>query len=274
MQRGSITVGAPVFAQDGEQLGEVKEVRGNYFKVDAPMQPDYWLRTDAVSTGDAGQVMLSISKDRLGDYQVMNPDEVDVDSGRLTDYRASTVTTEHEHDLTHGDRSAGYASTAGYTTDTSHTHTDTRDWDTREADRVRLHEEQLIAQKRSEEAGEVRIGKEVIEEQQSIDVPLRREEVYVERRPVSGEVTDGEIGDDRTEIRVPVMEEEVEVQKRTVATEEITAGKRAIEETHRVTDTVRREEARIETNGDVEVRGEGTLDRDSRYDRTDGERRG
>ncbi len=267
MSRGGITVGAPVFALDGEQLGEVKEVRGNYFKVDAPMQPDYWLRTDAVRNGDGGQVMLSISKDRLGDYQVMNPDDVDVESGRMTDYRADTTVTGHEHDT-------DYRASAGYTTDAEHTHTGTRDWDTSERDRVRLHEEQLTAQKRAVEAGEVVIGKEVVEEQQSIDVPVRREEVYIERRAVSGDVDAGEIGDGREEIRVPVMEEEVDVQKRTVATEEVTAGKRAVEETRRVSDTVRREEARIETNGDVEVRGEGMTGRHETHDGHDHERRG
>ncbi len=50
------------------------------------------------------------------------------------------------------------------------------------------------------------------------------------------------------------MEEEVDVQKRAVVREEISVGKREVQETRNVSDTVRREEARIESEGDVAIR--------------------
>ena len=120
---------------------------------------------------------------------------------------------------------------------------------------VQLREEELRAEKRDVEAGAVNISKDVVDEQQAMEVPVTREEVYVERRPVEGrEVSDRPIGEDET-IRVPVHEEEVTVEKRPVVREEISVGKQAVEETERVSGTVQREEARIERTGDVEVRG-------------------
>jgi len=120
---------------------------------------------------------------------------------------------------------------------------------------VQLREEELLAQKRDVEAGAVNVRTDVVSEQRTLEVPVTREEVYVERRPVEGrEVSDRPIGEGET-IRVPVYEEEVTAEKRPVVREEITVGKQAVEETERVSGTVRREEARVERTGDVEVQG-------------------
>jgi len=53
--------------------------------------------------------------------------------------------------------------------------------------------------------------------------------------------------------RIPIIEEEVVIQKRPMVVEEITLGKRTIEETQEVSDTLRREEARIEEHGAARV---------------------
>ncbi|HYG68820.1 MAG TPA: YsnF/AvaK domain-containing protein, partial [Anaeromyxobacteraceae bacterium] len=55
----------------------------------------------------------------------------------------------------------------------------------REEVRVPLHEEELTAEKRTREAGEVRVRKEVVTEHRTVDVPVTREEVHVERVPAS-----------------------------------------------------------------------------------------
>jgi uncharacterized protein (TIGR02271 family) len=57
-------------------------------------------------------------------------------------------------------------------------------------------------------------------------------------------------------LRIPIIEEEVVVHKRPVVVEEITLGKRTIQETQEVSDTVRREQARIEEHGQVRVHPE------------------
>ncbi len=239
-----LAVNTPVYSSDGEELGKVKEIRGRYFKVDAPMQPDYWLGMDAIgsrsgTTGDGSGVYLTIPKSRLSEYTIANPDEVDTTTGRMTDYRATD--TDYRTGSTYGTMRSGQEMGT----------------DTEEERRIRLNEEQLQATKRPVQAGEATVQKEVHEEQRSINVPVRHEEVYVERRPVSGDATGAQISDDGSEIHVPVMEEEVEVQKRPVAREEIVVGKREVEDTQQVSDTVRREEAHVETSGDVQVNDSG-----------------
>ena len=119
---------------------------------------------------------------------------------------------------------------------------------------MQLREEQLEARKRSVETGQVRIGKDVVEEQQTLDVPVTREEVFIERRPVDRHAVDaGTIGDSNETIRVPVHEEQVSVDKRAVVTEEITVGKRQLQDSQQVSGTVRREEARIQKDGDLNL---------------------
>jgi uncharacterized protein (TIGR02271 family) len=75
-------------------------------------------------------------------------------------------------------------------------------------------------------------------------VPTRREEVSVERVPVSGEATEAQIGDD--EVSVPVVEDEIVVQKKPVAKEEIRIRKDVVHERQIVEEDVRREEVDIE----------------------------
>jgi len=118
---------------------------------------------------------------------------------------------------------------------------------------LELRQEELQARKESVEAGRVRIGKEIVEERQTLDVPVTREEVTIERHPVNRQPAAGSIGDDTTTIEVPLREERVEIEKQPVVTEEISVGKRLVQETQEVSGTVRREEARLEREGDVNL---------------------
>ena len=135
-------------------------------------------------------------------------------------------------------------------------------WDTSrgatEGDRLQLREEQLQARTTPVEKGEVTIGKEVVEERRTVDVPVTREEVYVERRPVERQASEHPIDASNRSIEVPVREERVEVEKTPVVYEEVGVGKREVTETQQVSETVRREEARIEHEGEVNVREQGS----------------
>lgn len=141
-------------------------------------------------------------------------------------------------------------SSYGLTTSTSASDTATA---TEEEGSLQLREEQLQVYTRSVQTGEVRLGKEVVTEQQTITVPVTHEEVVIEHHPASGPVSKTPLGEGET-IEVPVYEEQVNVTKQTVATGEVTLGKRQIQETQQVSDTVRREEARIEHEGKVSIR--------------------
>jgi uncharacterized protein (TIGR02271 family) len=118
---------------------------------------------------------------------------------------------------------------------------------------VELREEELQARKQPVEKGRVQVGKDVVEEQQTLEVPVTREEVTVERRPVGREPSDTPVGQGGEDIRVPVREEQVSVEKRPVVTEEVSVGKQKVQEKQRVSGTVRREEARVEGAGEVDV---------------------
>lgn len=115
-----------------------------------------------------------------------------------------------------------------------------------EADELKIQrsEEELRAGTREREAGSMRVRKKVVTDHERLEVPIRREEVEVERVPVEGEASEAEIGDD--EVRVPLIEEEVVVEKRPVAKEEVRIRKDVVEDTEVVEEDVRREEVDID----------------------------
>jgi uncharacterized protein (TIGR02271 family) len=117
---------------------------------------------------------------------------------------------------------------------------------------LHLHQEELDISKNSSDLGEVTISKEIVEERKIVDVPVSHEEVVIERRSINNEQSSTGIGEEET-IRIPVREEHVEVGKHTVTTGEVSAYKRSVNETQHVEETVRREEARINKTGNVNV---------------------
>lgn len=142
-------------------------------------------------------------------------------------------------------------------TDTDRDRMDTdHDFADSDEERLRLHEERLQVNKDRVQTGEVNVGKRVVEDNQTIEVPVEREEVYVERRPVNEEVDgDSNIGRDAYQegdnIHIPLTEERVNVSKTDVVSEEIVVGKRKVQDTEVVNETVRKEEADIDDDSDL-----------------------
>jgi uncharacterized protein (TIGR02271 family) len=122
---------------------------------------------------------------------------------------------------------------------------------------VQVKEEELEARKQPVETGEVKVRKEVHTEHKSMDVPVQREEVVVERHAPTGRGATSDIKEGE-EIRVPVTEEQVAVEKKPVVKEEVTVGKRVVQDTERVGGEVRKEDVRVERGGDVDVREGGS----------------
>ena len=120
---------------------------------------------------------------------------------------------------------------------------------------VPVKEEELTATKRPVERGAVRIEKDVVEERQTLDVPVTEEEAEITRRRVDREVTNAEHAFEEGTINVPLRGEEVDVEKRSRVVEEIDVDRRALTTTEQVTDTVRREEVTVEGEGHVEQTG-------------------
>jgi len=119
--------------------------------------------------------------------------------------------------------------------------------------KVQLREEQLRTEKVQRQAGEVRVHKDVITEHKTIEVPVTREEIVIERHAATGNArATGGIAPGQ-EIRIPVKEEEVRVTKTPVVKEEVSIGKRKVTETRTVAADVKHEEIRIDETGDVNV---------------------
>lgn len=142
--------------------------------------------------------------------------------------------------------------------------------------RLTLSEEQLTVGKRQVQAGEVQLGKTVETERVREDVPLAHEEVTIERRPLAADsnVDAATIGEES--IRVPLMREEAVAEKRVVGVEEVVLRKEQVTENRTVEADLQRE--RLNTEGLEQsgaVRGSGLGDRladkvDDRQDRVGG----
>lgn len=111
--------------------------------------------------------------------------------------------------------------------------------------RIVRHEEELTVDRRMREAGEVAIRKRVETEHVRAAVPTTREEVRVERRPVTGERSAAP-AIESDEIRVPVVEEEVVVEKRPVVKEELVVKVKPVTEEKVVEADVRKERVGVD----------------------------
>jgi uncharacterized protein (TIGR02271 family) len=136
--------------------------------------------------------------------------------------------------------------------------------------RVPVAEEVLEAHKRSREAGEVKVTKEVVTEQKEIIVPVTRERVRVEHvdrteRPAQpGEATFKEQA-----VTIPLREEEVEVTKRPVVREEVAITKETEQREERVAGAVRKERVKVagKEASESEEKIETEAERDERWKR-------
>ncbi|MGN6136675.1 MAG: YsnF/AvaK domain-containing protein [Aureliella sp.] len=123
---------------------------------------------------------------------------------------------------------------------------------TDDANRITAFEEELKVEKRPVATGGVNVRKEVHTEHKTIDVPVQREEVVIERHPASGAVS--EDMSTHQEIHIPIREEQVHVEKQAVAKEDVVVGKRTVRDTQRVDETLRKEEIKIDKDPSIRVR--------------------
>lgn len=120
---------------------------------------------------------------------------------------------------------------------------------------IQLKEEQLDVNTHDVTTGEVDIHKYVVNDTKTVEVPVKREEIVIERKPVNAEASEN-ISDDSLEdetITIPLKEEQIDVNKHTVVREEVGIHKKEHEDMKQVTEEVSREELDIDTKGDVRV---------------------
>ena len=189
---------------------------------------------------DADQHLSPAEEEEIYRYYKMNY------SG--TGGRDDRHATQTDHNAVPAAGTAGYARNDQYADDTADRH-DTAARAELDDNEVIRHEERLRVGKQREESGRARLRKYVVTEHETVDVPVQREEVRVERTPLDGtEVTGGTIGEDTVE--VTLHEERAVVAKETVGVEKIELEKETVTETQRVDAEVRKEQVEIETDTD------------------------
>jgi uncharacterized protein (TIGR02271 family) len=224
--------GQDLIGRDGEKLGTIEEI---YLDTDTN-QPEWAL----VTTGMFGtkQSFVPISGASREDDRVTVPfdkatvkdaPKVDPD-GRLSEREEQEL--YRHYGIDYGGGPAG-RDTSGPTTD----------------DAMTRSEEELNVGTTEREAGRVRLRKYVVEDEVTQTVPVRREEVRVEREPITDanvdEAMDGpEISEEEHE--VVLHEEEPVAEKRAVPKERVRLDKDAQTEEREVSETVRKEEIEVD----------------------------
>ena len=113
---------------------------------------------------------------------------------------------------------------------------------------IQLFGEVLRVHKDRVSRGEVRLRKEVHTDMQTVQVPVTREELVIERVPVTGQAATTGTADAfaEKEIRIPLSEERASIEKQAVLREEVRVGKREVSETESFNESVRSEELKVE----------------------------
>ena len=118
-------------------------------------------------------------------------------------------------------------------------------------DAMTRSEEELKVGKQSKETGKARLRKYIVEEQVTKTVPVQREEVRIEREPITEANRDAAIsGGDLTEEEheVTLHAEEAVVEKDVVAKERVRLDKDTVTEDVKVDETVRKEQIDTDTD--------------------------
>jgi len=192
-----------------------------------------------------GEGILGKAKELLGNVTGGHEQQAEETVQEETTARATTV-----RQGTGAPQTTATTRIAG-STDTTRTDATDRDIE------VPVYEEELTVGKQREQIGDVHLRKDVVQEQQTVSVPLQHEEVTVERVPVSGQVDAATVRDafQGGDIEVPVMGEQAVVGKQVVETEEVRLHKQAVTENQQVSDTVRKERVVVDGIDDQTTKG-------------------
>jgi uncharacterized protein (TIGR02271 family) len=245
----TITGGTEVFGADGDKVGSVSGVEGDYMVVSKGFffPTDYYIPTSAIDTVNDDGVYLTVSKDEALNQGWDTIPATYASDRADTGYDATTM----------GDESLGDKLKEVFTGDDPADAGDPRATDA-ETTRVELAEEELTATTRPVERGAVQVDKVVTEAEQTLDVPVTEERVTVRRRPATAANGDQAHFADDT-ITVPLQGEEVVVAKQAQVREVLEIGKEQVTGTQQVTDTVRREEARVTDGTDTVIDDQATV---------------
>ena len=193
----------------------------------------------AKATAYSDQVQVPYEKQLVKDAPNIDPD------GHLSEQEEQELW--RHYGLEYGDTTAGYADDDRRADDREAVGRDTSGPATDDA--MTRSEEELRVGTETRERGRARLRKHVVTEQQQVTVPVQREEVRVEREPI----TDANLGDatsgpaiSEEEHEVTLREEEVVVEKRAVPKERVRLDTETVTEERQVSEEVRKEHIEVD----------------------------
>lgn len=233
MTSRNISQGASVQSADGETLGRVITAEEHYIIVEKGIffPTDYAVPSSAIASADESTVTLSVSMEDV----------------RRSDWNQRTGFTASE--------SEDALSALGIEPDLDAVSRERIDdvvvLASESVASVPVYEEELVPTKHTVEQGTVRVRKDVVVEERTVDVPVTEERVRVTRRRVDRD-PDG-AGDLFTEatIDIPLRGEEVQLEPRARVAEEVEFTTESVQRTKSVTGEIRREEVRVEDEIDT-----------------------
>jgi uncharacterized protein (TIGR02271 family) len=234
--------GQDVVDRDGDKIGTLEEI----YLDQQTGQPAWAL----VKTGMFGSrsTFVPLADAQPGDDGLRVAFEKDVVKDAPSIEADQQLSPQEEAELyrhygfDYGEASTGNGHAGGPGEDTSGPNTDSA---------MTRSEEELAVGKTQRESGRVRLRKYVVTDEVQQTVPVQREEVRVEREPITDAnadaATDGPAISDE-EHEVVLHEEQVVTEKRAVPKERVRLDKETVTEEQTVTDEVRKE--RIDVDGD------------------------
>jgi uncharacterized protein (TIGR02271 family) len=257
--------GATAYDNSGEKIGKVDQV----YLDDQSGEPT-WVTVNTGlfgtsttfvplegATFDGDDLRVGYDKDRVKDAP-----RIDVDQHLERDQEDELY---RYYGLSYAGSGVGTGETTGYESTTGFENRGTEARSTTDQAAVQLNEERLQVGTESQEAGRARLRKYTTSETETVTVPVTKEKLVVERTPVEGQATTGEIADTDEVEEITLREERAVVDKETVAVEEVRVGKEQVTEQERVSGEVRKEHAEIE--GDAVTSTDSGVESDSGYAR-------
>lgn len=229
-------VGSAAYGYNGEKIGTVR---------DALVEPGTgkirFLLVDVGGWFSSKQVLVPVGYSRIDDHGVFFDNLTKDQVKAMSEYHEGQAYTAEAMDtdvrVLRGTQTEESYAQQAYAT----------------PDRLQLLEERLVVNKDRFKAGSVQIGKRVETHTETVNVPLQREEVIIERhavtdaRPVAGAV----LGAASETVNVDLEAERANVSKQAFVTEEVSLGKRTVTDTQTVTETVGKEVLEVNKTGDV-----------------------
>jgi len=113
---------------------------------------------------------------------------------------------------------------------------------------LQIKEEQLDLAKNWMQTGEVKIYRESFTEEKSFTVPVKREELVIEKKALASVTPEHKDGSTEV-IRILLSEEQVKLTKHRVDLEDVSIYKQQIEDIKHIEKTLKREEAKVKISG-------------------------